>query len=147
MRLSASSWSFWRVSMFPTLFPWTSIVKPSMSPISYFCYFANLRLKNEVQKSERKVTKLHLFFGFIKNSLKLDGNVWFSCINFLSGTKAFLRRNLSKHLMNSWTSYQSGQITTVFGYLKALVTVWNKHTERFPNKSEFCVNSLALTCF
>ena len=144
MRLSASSWSFWRVSMFPTLFPWTSIVKPSMSPISYFCYFANLRLKNEVQKSERKVTKLHLFFGFIKNYLKLDGNFWL-------WTKAFLWCYLSKHLMDSWTSYWSGQITTVFAYLVVLGTVWDKHAVRslwwIYHWLKSQLQALALTCF
>ena len=142
MRLSASSWSLWRVSMFLTLFPWTSIVEASINSISNFCDSVNLCLKNYDQKSARKVAKLHLFFGFIKNFLKLDGNVWFSNIIFLSGTKAFLRRDHSKHLMDSWTSYRSGQITTVFAYVKALVKVWDKHTARCPNKIEFCYCTL-----
>ena len=142
MRLSASSCQLWRVSMFLMLFPWTSIVEPSISPISNFCDSANLCLKNDVQIYERKVIKLQLFFGFIKTSLKLDCNVCFSCIIFLSGTKAFLRLDLSKHLMGFWTSYRSGQITTVFAYLKALVTVWDKHTARSPSKTEFCVTAL-----
>ena len=141
MRLSDSLWSLWRVSMIVTLFPWAFIIETSISPISNFCDSANLFLKNDAQKFERNFTKLHLFFEFIKNSLKLDGNVWFSGIIFLLGTKVFLRRNISKHLMDSWTSYRSVQITTVFVYLKALVTVWDKHTARSPNKIEFFVTA------
>ena len=128
--------------MFLMLFLWTSIVEPLTGPISKFCDSASLCLENDVQKSERKVTKLHLFFGFIKNSLKLDDNVWCLCIIFLSGAKVFLQGDLSKHLMDSWTSY-CGQITTVFAYLRALVTVWDKHTARSPEKIEFCVTALS----